>query len=91
MSQKNLSILVTGRVQGVFFRASAADVARSLQLNGRVMNMPDGSVFVEAEGDERALEQFVSWCKHGPPAARVSKCDVSEGSIKGYASFEIQR
>jgi len=91
VSQKNLNILVTGRVQGVFFRASTADVARSLHLTGWVMNKPDGSVYIEAEGDERALEQFVSWCKQGPPAARVEKCGVSEGQIKGYTSFEIQR
>ncbi len=91
MSKKSLNILISGRVQGVFFRASATDMARSLDIVGRVMNMPDGSVYIAAEGDERALEQFVSWCRQGPPAARVDKCEVSQGEIKGYTRFEIQR
>ncbi len=82
---------MAGKVQGVFFRASAADLARTLNLSGHVMNKPDGSVYIEVEGEEPALQQFVSWCRNGPPAARVDNCEVREGTLKGHTGFGIQR
>jgi acylphosphatase len=62
---------VSGRVQGVAFRASTAQAARRLGLRGWVRNLPDGRVEIEAEGDRAALEALVAWCRRGPPAARV--------------------
>ncbi len=72
-------VLIYGRVQGVFFRASARDKARELGLTGYVRNLPDGSVELEAEGDEQALQELISWCHRGPPEARVDRVETSWG------------
>ncbi|HHJ38573.1 MAG: acylphosphatase [Methylothermaceae bacteria B42] len=75
---KRLQILVSGKVQGVFYRATAVEVARSLGLKGWVRNLPDGRVEMVAEGEPEALNQLLDWCRQGPPAARVDKVDVEE-------------
>ena len=85
------TIRVSGRVQGVYFRASARDRARLLGLAGIARNDPDGSVFVEVEGDEQALERFVAWCHHGPPDARVERVEVTEGEPVGHVGFTVLR
>jgi acylphosphatase len=64
-------LVVSGMVQGVAFRASTVDEARRRGLQGWVRNLPDGRVEVEAEGDRRALEALVAFCRRGPPAAQV--------------------
>jgi acylphosphatase len=63
--------IVTGRVQGVFFRASTRDCALQLGLAGHAKNLADGSVEVIASGDREALAALFAWLHHGPPAARV--------------------
>lgn len=90
MTKKHFDIRVSGRVQGVFFRASAADRAKSLRLTGFVRNERDSSVYIEAEGEENDLGKFVEWCKEGPPAAVVQSCEVSETPMKYYSEFSIQ-
>lgn len=89
--RKHYIISVAGRVQGVFFRASAKTSADHLNINGLVKNLSDGSVYIEAEGEERDLQQFVNWCKQGPKAAKVERCDVKEGELKGFTGFVIER
>lgn len=91
MGKKHFAIRVTGKVQGVYYRASALEEARSLGLAGFVRNEPDGSVYLEAEGEEEALYQLVAWCKKGPPRARVDQVVVNEGGLKDFTSFEIRR
>ncbi|MFO7256703.1 MAG: acylphosphatase [Bacteroidota bacterium] len=88
---KHLNIRVTGRVQGVYFRASTRDIATKLKLRGFVRNEPDGSVYIEAEGSEEALDEFVAWCHHGPPAAIVKNVEVQEGPIQNMKPFDIKR
>ncbi len=68
--------LVRGRVQGVFFRASAADEARSLNLLGWVRNLPDGRVEAQACGSPQAIADFTEWLRQGPPAARVEQVET---------------
>ena len=63
--------LVSGKVQGVFFRASTRQRALDLGLSGRATNLPDGRVEVIADGDPAALDALEAWLQHGPPAARV--------------------
>jgi acylphosphatase len=89
--KKSYSIHVSGKVQGVFFRASTKDKADELSINGFVRNERDGSVYIEASGEEDQLNQFVAWCKHGPRAARVEKCDVKEIAVLDFVGFEIRR
>lgn len=89
--RKNVSITVSGRVQGVFFRASTKKEADRLAIKGFVRNESDGSVFIEAEGEVSSVDGLVRWCHKGPSAARVDQCVVRDGSLKGYTSFEVDR
>lgn len=86
---KHLNINVYGLVQGVFFRASAKEEADKLNLTGFAKNMPDGSVYVEAEGEENNLEKLIKWCNKGPLMAQVDEVEVSEGSLKDFKEFRI--
>jgi acylphosphatase len=86
-----LRIIVTGKVQGVFFRASAKEAADQLNIKGFAQNMPNGSVHIEAEGAAEKLKQFVDWCHKGPPRAQVTHVDVQEGDVKNFERFEIKR
>jgi len=65
-------ISVLGRVQGVWFRGAARETAERLRVAGWARNLADGSVEILAQGDALAIEQFVAWCQHGPPGARVA-------------------
>ncbi|MCY1519409.1 Acylphosphatase [compost metagenome] len=86
---KHLEITVTGKVQGVFFRASTKAVADQIGIRGRVKNQKDGSVYIEAEGDEASLVAFIDWCHEGPEKAKVEKVITREGEIKSYRNFEV--
>jgi len=68
-----LHLIVTGLVQGVFFRRATADQARALGLKGFARNCSDGSVEIVAEGKRQSLELLLEWAGHGPPHARVDK------------------
>jgi acylphosphatase len=70
-------IRVSGRVQGVWFRASTAERATALGLRGRAENRPDGSVLVHAEGSPAALDALIAWLHVGPPMARVDSVEVA--------------
>jgi acylphosphatase len=83
--------LVSGRVQGVGFRAFALTVARREGLHGWVRNTDDGSVEVMAEGDAAALERFERHLRAGPPAARVTEVEVTDLGAGGRATgFEVR-
>ena len=73
---KRLRAIVTGRVQGVGYRASAAHEARRLGVRGWVSNRYDGAVELEAQADGTVLETFLVYLRHGPPGARVKSVDV---------------
>lgn len=76
---KRLRISISGRVQGVFFRASAARKAERLDLSGFARNEPDGGVMIEVQGDDPALRRFLEWARRGPKLARVD--DLKEQVI----------
>ena len=87
---KKANILVSGRVQGVFYRASTREKALELGIKGWVMNKPDGSVYIAAEAEESKLDQFIEWCKKGPMMAKVDNIDISHQSPEGFSSFEVR-
>jgi acylphosphatase len=89
--RKHFNITVAGRVQGVFFRASTKTSAGHLNIKGFVKNQSDGSVYIEAEGEEKDLQQFVEWCSQGPKAAKVEGYELKEGVMKGFSDFVIER
>jgi acylphosphatase len=87
---KRVHLLVRGRVQGVNFRFAAADAARRFDVTGRVRNTNDGDVEAVAEGDDEAVERFVSWCRHGPPSARVEDVEIRVlGNERRYRDFKV--
>lgn len=90
---ERLELRIRGRVQGVGFRWSAQSAARSRGVRGWVRNEPDASVLLVAEGTRPALEDFLTWCRAGPPSARVSAVQVHWTRAVGDvpSSFEIRR
>ena len=78
-----IRLRVSGVVQGVFYRQSTALEAQRLGLAGAVRNLPDGSVEVVAEGVRAAVEELVTWCRRGPPAARVDALQAEWESPTG--------
>ena len=84
-----LHLIISGLVQGVFFRASARDAAQALGLTGWVKNLPDGRVETVAEGPKEKLLEYEAWCRHGPPGARVtdvdSRFEPATGEFRNFA------
>ena len=85
-------LVISGLVQGVFFRASAQAVALRLGVVGVVCNLPDGAVAAVVEGTQEQVEAFVAWCRRGPEAARVDDVEVRWTPPRGeFRSFRITR
>lgn len=82
-------VVVSGRVQGVFFRASCSDEARRRGVGGWVRNLPDGRVEAAFEGEEPQVAAMVDWCRHGPPGARVDAVETRVEEPVGAASFGV--
>ncbi len=90
MALKQLHMVVRGRVQGVYFRASAQREARRLGVCGWVRNRSDGALEIVAEGEEAAVRDLHGWAQRGPSAARVDKVDTRWRSYVGeYSDFRI--
>jgi acylphosphatase len=83
--------VVAGRVQGVYYRAAAAERAASLELRGWVKNLPGGQVEAVAVGRIEALTEFASWLWQGPPAARVDSVHIEEWLGSPPEGFSVQR
>ena len=88
---KRFRAMVFGKVQGVFYRASALERAEGLGLKGFVRNLPNGFVELEAEGEEKTLNDLLRWCQHGPPGARVDEVKVTwVNPENGPQTFELR-
>lgn len=88
---KHLDIVVTGKVQGVYFRATVKAVADQLGVKGFALNQPDGSVYIEAEGDDFALSSLLEFCDEGPERAAVESVTSTEGEIQGFKDFVVRK
>lgn len=86
---KHINIVVSGKVQGVFFRASTKAVADQMGIKGFVKNEKDGSVYVEAEAEQFILDAFIDWCKEGPEKSKVENVVVTDGEFKNFRNFEV--
>lgn len=88
---QRVTIIVHGRVQGVFYRDSTMRKARELGLSGTVRNLPDGSVQIVAQGPPAALEDLIGWAREGPPAAVVEDLEtVYETPEPGLTDFTVR-
>lgn len=88
---QTISITVSGRVQGVFFRQSTKDTANHLGISGQVRNLPDGNVHIIATGTKEQLEKFIAWCRQGPPKAMVTDVSIEELPLQEFNRFSIER
>ena len=91
MSEIALSLRIRGRVQGVWYRASAQREATRLGLRGYVRNEEDGSVSAHVQGVPPLVEAFVEWCHEGPMLARVDRVDREETEPGPYTAFEVRQ
>jgi acylphosphatase len=88
--ERHLNVKIHGRVQGIFFRDSARRKAGKLDIKGFARNEDDGTVYIEAEGEEENLKKFLDWCRKGPVLASVKKVEFEfKPEIKNFRDFEI--
>ena len=88
---KTIQLIIKGKVQGVFFRATAKDIADELGIKGWVRNLPDRNVEIRATATEGTLQKFIAWCKQGPPKAKVEEVTVEELVLEELNGFKIIR
>lgn len=82
-------IIVSGRVQKVFFRDTTKAVANQLGVNGFIKNLPDGNVYIEAEAPSIIMNEFIEWCKIGPDNAHVTDIVIEDIEIQHFQNFNI--
>jgi acylphosphatase len=88
--RKSYIITVSGKVQNVGFRYYTSRMAMEFNVAGFVKNEPDGSVYIEAEGEKDSLEAFLHWCRRGPQWARVDQFDIQEQPLMNYKGFRVK-
>ncbi|MGV3596458.1 MAG: acylphosphatase [Bacteroidota bacterium] len=87
---EHIKITISGRVQGVWFRKYTQTQAIKLGIKGFVKNLPDGSVYAEAEAEQPILNQFIAWCHVGSPLASVKEVRCEQGEVQYFSAFEIR-
>jgi acylphosphatase len=89
--KSNVHVIISGRVQGVWFRASTKQKAEQLGLDGWVRNTSEGNVEAVFEGDENLVQEMLDWCHHGPPLANVENVEVkNQEPTNGFDGFFIK-
>lgn len=88
---QTVHLVIKGKVQGVFYRATAKKVAQDLGLTGWVKNTNDGNVEATATGDEGQIKAFADWCAKGPSGALVTAVDVNYVALEDFEDFSILR
>ncbi len=84
-------VIVSGRVQGVFFRFETQNVARKYNVNGWVRNIPDGKVEAVFEGEKENVNKVIEFCKRGPSGAKVTGIEINWQDYEGeFKDFEIR-
>ena len=86
---KSIQLIVSGRVQGVFFRSNVKNKALELGLKGHAKNIPDGNVEVVVEGDEEKINELISFIKKSPGISKVSNIDIKHKELENFKGFEI--
>lgn len=89
--KRKVKILVSGRVQGVYFRLFTQNKAKHFGIKGSAKNLADGRVEIIAEADNAVIEKFIKWCNKGPITARVDHVEITElPSDEPLTTFEIK-
>ena len=90
MPRTRARVLISGKVQGVYFRGSTEDEARSRGLTGWVRNTREGQVEAVFEGEQETVEGMIAWCHRGPPGARVTDVTVTWEEPRGERAFSVR-
>jgi len=90
MTKKSVIIKVIGKVQNIGFRFYTHKTAISLNISGFVINKTDGTVYIEAEGDEKNIDRFIDWCRIGSPHARVDNIFIQDSLLCNYNEFKVK-
>ena len=88
---KTVHLEIAGRVQGVFFRAKAKEIAEIHKISGWIRNTDDGKVEAYISGEDNAVEEFILWCRYGPEKAKVENVVVNYTNVKKFDTFEVIR
>lgn len=89
--QKQIRVIIKGRVQGVFYRASTKKQADQLGIQGWVRNLPDGSVEALFQGDQTIISKMLAWCRQGPPASKVETVSTENPEMtERFKTFEVR-
>jgi acylphosphatase len=88
---RRVRVMISGRVQGVFFRVSCAERAEELGLSGWVRNASAGGVEAVFEGEDAGIDAMLAWCREGPPYAKVDHVAIAEEVPTGAQGFRITR
>jgi len=88
---KTIRLIIKGKVQGVFYRVTAKDVANMLGIRGWVRNLPDNNVEIIATATDELLQKYIAWCKQGPPKARVDEVIIEGLNLEEFNGFKIIR
>ena len=88
---KTIRLTVRGKVQGVFYRASAKNIADDLGITGWIKNLTDRNVEIKATSSEELLQQFIDWCRQGPQRAIVEEVIIEDIQLETFTGFRIIR
>lgn len=88
---KTIRLIVRGKVQGVYYRASAKNIADQLGITGWIRNLPDQNVEISATATDEILQKFIHWCRQGPTRATVDEVIIKETTIEESIGFRIIR
>jgi acylphosphatase len=88
---ETVHLLISGKVQGVFYRDSARKVAQKLTIKGWIKNRKDEKVEALVSGEKNELDDFINWCKSGPERAKVKEVVITKYPITIFDKFEIKR
>lgn len=91
MAEQRVRVVIHGRVQGVFFRDTCRRTATQRGVAGWVRNRPDGAVEAVFEGSANAVDAMLTWCRKGPPMAKVDSLEYEDEDVEGLAGFAIAR
>jgi len=89
--KSSVHVIISGRVQGVWFRASTKQKAEELGLTGWVRNTSDGNVEAVFEGEDNLVKEMISWCHHGPVLSKVKKVEVTKQNVtNAFDNFSVR-
>ncbi len=89
--KKHLNLIISGKIKNVGFRFMAMQAAYKYGVFGFARRKRDGKIYIEAEGEDENMENFVDWCKVGPIGAEVKEIDIEDGEVQEFTAFDVKK